>query len=49
MSGSSGGHNPDHIFLKSFSLYDPKTMASNDHFQDSRHAKLLLDEISLRV
>jgi hypothetical protein len=49
LSGSSGGHNPDHIYLNSFALYDPKTLAKNDHFKDSRHTKLKHDDISLRI
>lgn len=32
LSGSSGVHQPDHVFLNSIKLYDPTTIATNDHF-----------------
>jgi hypothetical protein len=32
LSAGSGSYNPDHVYLHSFKLYDPKTVATNDHF-----------------
>ena len=32
MSAGSGIKNPDHVFLNSFKLYDPKTPAKSHHF-----------------
>jgi len=29
LSGASGVQTPDHIYLKSFKLYDPKVVANN--------------------
>jgi hypothetical protein len=36
LSAGSGAYNPDHVYLHSFKLYDPKTAAMNDHFYDAR-------------
>ena len=32
LSAGSGSYNPDHVYLHSFKLYDPKTVATHDHF-----------------
>jgi hypothetical protein len=39
LSGASGVHNPDHIFVNSIKLYDPLNTVSNDHFQEVRRKK----------
>jgi len=39
LSGASGAHKPDHIYLHSIKLFDPKTVANNEHFQEARHSK----------
>jgi hypothetical protein len=40
ISGASGAHSPDHVYIKSFKLYDPKTAASNEHFEEARALKV---------
>ena len=32
LSGASGVQIPDHVYLKSFKLYDSAVYATNDHF-----------------
>ena len=39
LSGASGVHNPDHIFVNSIKLYDPLSTVANDHFQEVRRKK----------
>jgi hypothetical protein len=39
LSGASGVQFPDHIYLKSFKLYNTKEYANNEHFQEARRAK----------
>lgn len=39
VSAGSGMQTPDHIFLKSFKLYNPKTNAQNEHFKEVRGIK----------
>jgi hypothetical protein len=46
-SGSSGVHNPDHVYIHSVKLYDPKTPATNDHFVEARRIKALGDDSKL--
>lgn len=48
LSGSSGVHNPDHIYLYSFKLYDPKSPATNEHFFEARRAKLQFETEQLK-
>jgi hypothetical protein len=40
ISAGSGVSTPDHVYLKSFKLYDPKIYASNEHFQEARKHKV---------
>jgi hypothetical protein len=49
ISAGSGVYNPDHVYLHSFKLYDPKTVATNDHFQEARRAKVVRDDIAIKV
>jgi hypothetical protein len=39
ISANSGKNNPDHIYIKSFKLYDPGSPVANFHFQDARKVK----------
>ena len=45
LSAASGVHNPDHVYLKSIKLFDPKVAANNEHFQEARHAKSVYEEV----
>jgi len=36
LSGSSGLQDPDRIFLKSIKMYNPREVANNHHFEESR-------------
>ena len=45
MSAGSGGFNYfDHIYLKSFKLYDAQTIAVNHHYQEARKSKANMEE-----
>jgi hypothetical protein len=39
LSGSSGQHNPDHVYVEGVKLYDPKTSSNNEHFREARRQK----------
>jgi len=39
LSGASGVHNPDHIYINSVKVYDPLNKVANDHFQEVRRKK----------
>jgi hypothetical protein len=39
LSGASGVHNPDHIYVNSVKVYDPLSRVVNDHFQEVRKKK----------
>ena len=49
LSGASGVQYPDHIFVKSIKLYDPKSPATNQHFQEARHAKAQFESIQAKI
>ena len=40
---------PDHIYLKSFKLYDPKVVASNQHFVEARKQKAEFEKLHKKL
>ena len=47
ISANSGNQNSDHVYIKSFKLFDPATPVANFHFQEARKVKAD-QEISLK-
>lgn len=39
ITGASGAQIPDHIYLKSFKLYDTSIFSGNEHFKEARRKK----------
>jgi len=46
ISSGSGLKVPDHHYLNSFKLWDPKTPAANHHFQESHREKALHEKLA---
>lgn len=48
-SASSGYIKPDHIYLKSIKLFDPSSVQSNNHFQDSHTRRGEFEAIATKM
>lgn len=49
LSGASGVQANDHIYLKSFKLYDPKVVANNQHFIEARRTKAEFENMQKKM